>query len=36
MDILGDADVERFRRTVEVCFRDPGINGLLVMTAPQA
>lgn len=36
VDILGDADVERFRRTVEVCLRDPGINGLLVMTAPQA
>ncbi len=36
VDILGDADVERFRRTVAVCLRDPGINGLLVMTAPQA
>ena len=36
VDILGDADVERFRRTVEVCLQDPGINGLLVMTAPQA
>ncbi len=36
VDILGDADVGRFRRTVEVCLQDPGINGLLVMTAPQA
>ena len=36
VDILGDADLERFRRTVEVCLQDPGINGLLVMTAPQA
>ncbi|MBI5586080.1 MAG: bifunctional acetate--CoA ligase family protein/GNAT family N-acetyltransferase [Deltaproteobacteria bacterium] len=36
VDILGDADVDRFRRTVEICLQDPGINGLLVMTAPQA
>ncbi len=36
VDILGDADVDRFCRTVEVCLQDPGINGLLVMTAPQA
>ena len=36
VDILGDADVDRFRRTVEVCLQDPGINGLLLMTAPQA
>ena len=36
VDILGDADVDRFCRTVETCLQDPGINGLLVMTAPQA
>jgi acetyltransferase len=36
VDILGDADVERFRRAVEIGLRDPGINGMLVMTAPQA
>lgn len=36
VDLLGDADVQRFRRAVDIGLQDPGINGLLVMTAPQA
>ena len=36
IDILGDATPERYRRAVEVCARDPNIQGLLILLAPQA
>jgi acetyltransferase len=36
IDILGDATVERFARTVEVCMEAPEIDGLLIMMAPVA
>ena len=36
IDILGDARAERFQQTVEICARDPGIDGILVLLSPQA
>ncbi len=36
IDILGDASPERFRKVLEVCFESKGINGVLVILAPQA
>jgi acetyltransferase len=36
IDILGDATPERYRQAVEVCARDAGIDGLLVLLTPQA
>lgn len=36
IDILGDATPERYRETVEICSRDPGVDGLLVLLTPQA
>lgn len=36
VDVLGDASPERFRKAVETCSEDREIDGMLVMTAPQA
>jgi acetyltransferase len=36
IDILGDATPERYRRAVEICARDPNVQGLLILLAPQA
>jgi acetyltransferase len=36
IDILGDADAERYRRTVEVAAANPESDGLLVILTPQA
>ena len=36
VDILGDADAERYRAAVEIVHRDPGSDGLLVVLTPQA
>lgn len=36
IDILGDATPERYRQAVEICSRDPGIDGILVLLTPQA
>ncbi len=35
VDILGDALPERFAETLEIVKRDPGVDGLLITTAPQ-
>jgi acetyltransferase len=34
VDILDDADVERYTKTVNACLRDPGVDGLLVAYIP--
>ena len=34
VDILGDADPDRYRAAVEACLRDPEIDGVLVILAP--
>lgn len=35
IDILGDADPERYARTVDIVLADPKSDGLLVILAPQ-
>ncbi len=36
IDILGDADPERYAKTIEVVANDPNSDGLLVVLTPQA
>jgi acetyltransferase len=36
IDILGDADPNRYARAVEIALADPGSDGLLVILTPQA
>jgi acetyltransferase len=36
VDVLGDADPERYIRAVEIAARDPNTDGLLVVLTPQA
>jgi len=35
IDILGDADIERFVRSIEICLNDPAVDGLLIIFTPQ-
>ncbi|MFB3915209.1 MAG: bifunctional acetate--CoA ligase family protein/GNAT family N-acetyltransferase [Terriglobales bacterium] len=35
IDILGDADPQRFAKALEITAKDPNSDGLLVVTAPQ-
>jgi acetyltransferase len=36
IDILGDADADRYARALEIASQDPNSDGLLVILAPQA
>ena len=36
IDILGDANAERYARTLAIATQDPSIDGLLVILTPQA
>jgi acetyltransferase len=36
IDILGDASPERYRDAILACSKDEGVDGILVMLAPQA
>jgi acetyltransferase len=36
VDVLGDADPDRYAKAVEIVARDPGNDGLLVVLTPQA
>ncbi len=36
VDILGDADVERYRKAVQAVLEGPNVDGVLVMLTPQA
>jgi acetyltransferase len=36
VDVLGDADPERYAKALEIVGRDPGSDGLLVILTPQA
>ncbi|KAA3630888.1 MAG: CoA-binding protein [Proteobacteria bacterium] len=36
VDILGDADAERYGTATEIILSDPGVDGLLVLLTPQA
>ena len=35
VDILGDADPDRYERALEICLADPNSDGLLAILAPQ-
>ena len=35
LDILRDADVERFIATLNICLKDPGVDGVLILYTPQ-
>ncbi|HSE02492.1 MAG TPA: GNAT family N-acetyltransferase [Burkholderiales bacterium] len=36
VDLIGDADAERYRGALSACLADPGVDGALVILAPQA
>ncbi|MDZ8054353.1 MAG: bifunctional acetate--CoA ligase family protein/GNAT family N-acetyltransferase [Aulosira sp. ZfuVER01] len=36
IDILGDADPERYSKTLEIAAKDPGSDGILLILTPQA
>ncbi|MBV5319154.1 MAG: bifunctional acetate--CoA ligase family protein/GNAT family N-acetyltransferase [Desulfobulbaceae bacterium] len=36
IDILGDATIERFTQTLEICLASKGFDGVLVIMVPQA
>ncbi len=36
IDVLGDATPQRYRQAIEICARDPNVQGLLVLLTPQA
>lgn len=36
IDVLGDATAERYRQAVEICAKDPNVQGLLILLTPQA
>ena len=36
VDVLGDADPERYRSAVDAVLKDPGVDGMLVMLTPQS
>jgi len=35
IDVLGDADPDRYARAIEIAMKDPGSDGLLAILAPQ-
>ena len=36
IDVLGDATPERYRQVVEICIKDPNVQGVLILLTPQA
>ncbi|HSF21131.1 MAG TPA: GNAT family N-acetyltransferase, partial [Burkholderiales bacterium] len=36
VDLIGDADAGRYRAALSACLADPGVDGVLVVLAPQA
>jgi len=36
VDLIGDADAKRYRAALAACLADPGVDGVLVVLAPQA
>jgi acetyltransferase len=36
VDVLGDADPERYKKAVELCMNDKNVDGVLVILTPQA
>lgn len=36
VDVLGDADSERYKKAIEICLKDEATEGMLVLLTPQA
>ncbi len=36
IDIIGDASPKRYHAAVDICLKDPGVDGVLVILTPQA
>lgn len=36
VDIIGDATPERYRQALDICLRDPAVDGAIVILTPQA
>ena len=36
VDIIGDAQADRYRHAVQACMEDPGVDGVLTILTPQA
>ena len=36
VDVIGDADAQRYRSAVTACLEDPGVDGVMVILTPQA
>ncbi len=36
VDIIGDAPPERYQQTLDICLKDPGVDGAIVILTPQA
>ncbi len=36
VDIIGDAPPERYQQALDVCLKDPGVDGAIVILTPQA
>src|SRR5205085_2287451 len=36
IDVLGDATPQRYQQAVEICAKDPNVQGLLILLTPQA
>ncbi len=35
IDVLGDADANRYRESIQICLDDPNVKGLLIIYTPQ-
>ena len=36
VDIIGDAPPERYQQTIDICLKDPAVDGAIVILTPQA
>ncbi len=36
VDIIGDAPPERYEKALDICLKDPGVDGAIVILTPQA
>jgi acetyltransferase len=36
VDVLGDAPPERYQQALDICLKDPGVDGAIVILTPQA
>jgi acetyltransferase len=36
VDVIGDAPPERYQAALDICLRDPGVDGAIVILTPQA